>query len=198
MLPEQNPAAAETEPRRLCEVCGAPTRVQILVRYTKEGPLLRTFCLDCGKNHLRRSDLPGVSRRTSAWLLLAVAGAVILTVGVFGDWIIPARQSGFGWQQGGGVVLGAIVGLFGVLMAADLVTLAGVFLLCVALSADWFGLTQGSGIGPKQQCIIVVGLICLVIAMLWRLRVSLRHDDHRDAGRQQSSVTSASPAVARG
>jgi hypothetical protein len=197
ILEEDNAVAVEPGPRSLCEVCGAPTRVQVLVRYSKEGPVHRTFCLDCGKSHIGCSYMPGVSRRPGAWLLFAAAGAVLMTVGVFGDWIIPSRHAGFGWEQGWGVILGVIVGLFGLLVRADLVALAGAFLVGASLSADWFGLTQGSGIGPKQQCLIGVGLVCVAIAMLLRMKISLRRSRPRDAGGQRSWLAAAGPAVAQ-
>lgn len=155
-----------------CQACGEPARVQVLTGYSKAGPLYKRLCLHCEPYEMRGSYQPGSERHLRAWLLIAMVAAALLAVGFFGDWLIPPRHSGFGWYQGWGVILGLASALFGLLLGADLVALAGGLLFCAAVSADWFGLTQGEGIGRTQEYMILAGEACLVIALLfWRRSV---------------------------
>ena len=149
-----------------CQACGEPARVQVLTGYSNAGPLFRRLCLHCEQHEMRGSYQPGRRRHLRAWLLTAMVGGILVTIGVFGDWLIPQRHLGFGWYQGWGVILGLVSGLFGLLLGADLVALAGGMLFCAAASADWFGLTQKPGIGPEQQCLILAGEIFILLAVL--------------------------------
>lgn len=152
----------------VCEVCGRPIHVQVLERYTKEGPLFRRFCLACGLANIADLRQPVARKKIEPWVLVALTGVVALVIGLLGDWIIPSRHAGFGWQQLGGVLAGGIVGLLGLLVGVEIIAWAGALLMGASLAADWFGLTHGSGIGTNQQCIMGAGAACMVIAWWWK------------------------------
>jgi hypothetical protein len=106
--------------------------------------------------------------RVGLHVLVALAGLVLCVVGLFGDYLVPPAYPGFGWHQQLGVVIGALMLLIGLLLRVEVVAFAGAFLLGASVSADWLRLTRGVGIGWKQQAMIAVGALCLLIA--WTVR----------------------------
>jgi hypothetical protein len=155
----------------VCEVCGQPARIDILDGYANGTPVRHAFCLTCAGTSVR--PLREGNSRLRLSTLATLAAFAVLVVGVFGDFLIPAGNAGFGWHQRLGVVIGTLIGLFGLLLRAELVTLAGAFLFGASLTADWFGLTHGPGIGWKQQWMIAAGLTILIGAVLARMRYRL-------------------------
>jgi hypothetical protein len=165
----------DVQGRFRCQVCGEPARVQVLTGYSSAGPLFMRLCLHCEQHEMIGAYQPTRRRHLRAWLLIAMAGTALLTIGIFGDWLIPQRHAGFGWYQGWGVILGLASCLFGLLLGADLIALAGGMLFCASVSADWFGLTQGQGIGNTQQYMISAGLGRPAIALLfWKRSLRFR------------------------
>jgi membrane protein implicated in regulation of membrane protease activity len=61
-----------------------------------------------------------------------------------------------------------VIVALGLLLRAEVIALGGAFLLAMSLCADWFGLTQGPGIGWKQQVLVAAGLVCLAVALVRR------------------------------
>jgi len=163
---------AEVAPVASCEVCGQAARVHVLEGYVGGQPRTRRFCLPCADEAPLRAPGGDLARpRPGLAVMLVLAGVTCAVLGLFGDFLIPQGHAGFGWRQTTGTVLGALVVFVGVLLRADVVALAGTYLLTAALLADWFGLTHGAGIGWKQQSLLGVGIGCVALALLGRYAI---------------------------
>jgi len=161
--------------RATCELCGEMARVLVLEGYAAGQPILRRFCLQCAAAAVPAEHDPRArGPRIGVHVLLALVGLVLCVVGLGGDFLIPERHSGFGWHQQLGILLGTLLLVFGLFLRTDVIALGGSFLLVAAGCADWFGLTQGVGVGWKQQYMIVAGALCLCIAGALRIRRRLR------------------------
>lgn len=168
--PVSPPAAAPPRPR--CQRCGAPARVQVLAGYAGGAPVLHRACLACADAALAAGPQARSARpRLRGTVLLA--GAVLLFVGLLGDWLVPDGRAGFGWHQRTGLLLGVVVSLLGLLVRVNFLTLLGAYLAGAALLADWTGLTRGPGIGWKQQLLLAAGGAVLA-AVAWRGLVARR------------------------
>jgi hypothetical protein len=151
-----------------CEICGKEARLLILEGYAQRQPVVRRFCLTCSA-----SAEAGPARertRLSLHVLVGLASLVSCVVGLFGDHLVPSAHPGFGWHQELGVVAGGLLLLVGLILRADVVALGGGFLLAASLCADWFGWTRGPGIGWKQQLMILIGAVGLLLAAAFRMR----------------------------
>lgn len=183
--------------RASCELCGETARVLVLEGYAAGQPILRRFCLRCAAaaepaEHASRARSP----RIGLHVLLALVGLVLCVVGLGGDFLIPERHSGFGWHQQLGVLLGTLLLVFGLFLRTDVIALGGSFLLVAAGCADWFGLTQGGGVGWKQQYMIAAGTLCLCIAGALRVRRSLRRGRRAAGGGGLGQAAAGASAVA--
>ncbi len=161
--------------RKRCENCNAVSRVLILDGYARGQPVLRRLCLDCAARAAPKRAACGGERARVTWhALVSLAGFVLCVVGLAGDWLVPGGHAGFGWHQQMGAVTGVLLILVGLLLRADVIALAGAFLLGAALCSDWFGLTRGPGIGWKQQYMAGAGVLCLLFGGLVRLAFYVR------------------------
>lgn len=160
----------ERTSRRLnCETCGAPARVVVLERYAAGKPVRRSFCLHCVDSARLRVAAPRIRRaRLRLDTLAILVGCVLLFVGFLADFILPARQSGFGWYQCTGVIAGLLLAAVGVLGRVDLLALGGLFMAGASLGADWIGLQQGAGIGSKQLACAGAGAVLVALGLLFR------------------------------
>ncbi|MEW6251791.1 MAG: hypothetical protein AB1716_14190 [Planctomycetota bacterium] len=156
-----------------CDVCGALARLQVLEGYRNGQPAVRRVCLTCAE----ATVFTPARRRPSGHLrigqIAVLLGLVLIALGLFGDWLVPARHGGFGWKQQSGLMLGSAVLFFGLLLGAELVALAGGLLLGGAVCADWFGLAQGPGIGWRQQTLAAAGALLILgggLRSRWALR----------------------------
>ena len=190
--------ATKPVPRFLCQTCGRPARVQVLEGYTKGKLQFSRLCLECGRSLLPGPPGDRIGRRPPAWALIGLAGMVVLAVGLLGDRIIPDGHVGFGWRQQLGALLGAALGLIGLLLGTEMVVLAGALLFSATLSADWLGLTRGPGIGRTQQWVIFAGLAILAFGLLVWLRWGIRP---RGGGQRpdgpRAQATSSGPLILR-
>jgi len=125
---------------------------------------VRHFCLDCADEAAAWPESDDLGGRLRLPTLVGLVGLVLMLVGLLGDFLVSERHAGFGWRQQSGVLLAVVVILMGLLLRVDLLALAGGFLLAASVSADWFGLTSGAGIGWKQQTLIAAGALLLVTA----------------------------------
>jgi len=135
------------------------------------------FCLDCVDTPAALSAAAVGGVRPGLPVLAGASGLALLVVGLFGDFLLPDRSPGFGVYQQTGVVLAVVLGLVGILLRVGPVALCGLFLLAASISADWFGLVSGSGIGWKQQTMIMVGAAlagCGIVGRLLRRSRALR------------------------
>ena len=100
--------------------------------------------------------------------LVGLCGLVLVVVGLFGDFLIPERRPGFGVYQQTGVLLAVPLVLVGVLLRVGPLALGGGLLLVASISADWFGLASGPGLGWKQQMMAAAGAVLVAGAWVWR------------------------------
>jgi hypothetical protein len=104
--------------------------------------------------------------------LVALIGVGLGAVGGFADTVVPETHAGFGWFQRCGVVVGALLVFIGALLRTDLVALAGLGLFGAALGIDWLGADgHAPGVGWKQQIALALCVVCLIIAVVGRLRL---------------------------
>jgi hypothetical protein len=151
-----------------CSDCGEPARVHVLEGYTNGQPVLRHVCATCvekvvpaprARRARRPLGLPVVA-------LLGLAGAVLVVMGLLGDYLVPARHPGFGRHQQLGVLVGTVVLGVGLLTRAGVIALAGLLFAAAALCADWLGLTAGPGVGWKQQFMLGVGILLALASLI--------------------------------
>jgi hypothetical protein len=140
----------------------------VLESYAGGAPQLRRFCLRCADRWSLESSLNvALKPRPGVAGLLALAGAVFVTVGLLGDYLAPGAQEGFGLHQSLGALAGLMLVLIGILLRAQVIALGGLLLLAVAVSADWFGVSRGAGIGWKQLAMIEIGAAGLLLAGIY-------------------------------
>ena len=184
-----------------CEVCRTQARVLILEGYAEGQPVLRSLCCACAATAPARTSTAGERRRISLHMLAAVAGLVLCVVGLLGDFLVPSRSPGFGLHQQLGVGAGVFILVIGLLLRAEIVALAGGLLLVAAVCADWFGLTDGAGIGWKQQAMIAIGALGMLASWVAHRVAAARGARRTGAGRgpaasAATAMTGAAPAGA--
>ncbi len=178
----QHPGGARPDERSVptyhaCRVCGRRACVHVLERYERGRPIVERFCLGCVDTPAALSAAAVRGVRPGLPVLAGASGLALLAVGLFGDFLIPDRSPGFGVYQQTGVVLAVLLGLVGILLRVGPVAFCGLFLLAASISADWFGLVSGPGIGWKQQTMIMVGAAlagCGIVGRLLRRSRALR------------------------
>lgn len=168
--PAAPPPGARVRPaRHACATCGQPACVHVLEGYDRGQRVVRRFCLDCVDSAAPWvGATPRGGLRPGLPVLAALCGLVLMVVGLFGDFLIPERRPGFGIYQQTGVLLAVPLLLVGVLLRVGPLALGGGLLLAVSISADWFGLASGPGIGWKQQLMIAAGALLTAGGLLWR------------------------------
>ena len=169
------PAGTLPTPVSTCELCGATARVQVLEGYANGQPVVRRFCLVCASGPALAPGSEERNARPSVWTIIALLGVALGVLGAFGDLILPNFHAGFGWYQRCGVVVGVLLGLLGVLMRIDVLALGGAGLFIVSLGADWLGLRHSPGVGWKQQLVLALAVVCMLLALL-RRRVKAGRD----------------------
>lgn len=157
-----------------CECCGEPSRLHILEDYAGGQPRLRHYCLPCGTQWSAAiSPVTHDKPRPGTIVLVGLAGVTTLLVGLFADYLAPGNP-GFGWHQRMGLILGLSLTGAGLVLRAQVIALLGAFLLGASLTADWFGVARGPGIGWKQQAFMYMGLlIMLAAAVLKWIRIRM-------------------------
>jgi len=162
-------AASEHAPSQ-CEACGQPVRVKVLEGYADAQPVTRSFCLQCVENSrpLAR-EAPSSRQKLGVWIVPALIGVGLGMTALLTDPLIPDAAPGFGLYQRSGLVLGALLGLVGVLLRVDVIVIAGMFVFVGALSADWFGLARSPGFGWKQRAVLGLSLFLVLSAVLTHL-----------------------------
>lgn len=170
--------------RPACDACGHFADVQLLAGYRGGHPVRRQLCLACARAtpQLLRPLPPSRHLRLDA--ALALAGFVLCLLGAARDFL-PTPAGGFGWHQVAGVSIGALFVVLGLMTRADFLAAGGVVVLGLSGAADLVLKGGSTGIGWKQELIIVFGLL-LILAGL-----RLRHLRRRaDAALAVSSVAS--------
>lgn len=157
-----------------CECCGEPARLHILEDYASGQPRLRHYCLPCGAQWSAAiSPVTHDKPRPGTIVLVGMAGLTTLLVGLFADYLAPGNP-GFGWHQRMGLIMGLSLTGAGLVLRAQVIALLGAFLLGASLTADWFAVARGPGIGWKQQAFMYVGLlIMLTAAVLKWIRIRM-------------------------
>ena len=168
--------------RFVCDVCGQPARVHILEGYQQGQPVHRRFCLRCAPEAPPWNSERGFQHgKLRLSILIGATGIGLGALALLADHFIPMRTSaGFGWHKGGGLVIGALLLLIGTLSRADLIAIGGLLLFGASCFAGLFGWAQSPGIGWKQQLLLELSAVCVILCILGRfgaaayLRRSLR------------------------
>lgn len=189
-----NPRGAR---RPACDTCGKSASVQLLAGYRDGRPVRRQLCLACAGTapELLRPLIPSRHLRLDAALVLA--GALVCVLGLVRD-LLPTSVGGFGWQQMLGVSVGALVLVLGLITRVDFLAAGGVVVLGIAGAADLLLSSSSSGIGWKQELLIVFGLVIVLAGLrLGRIRRRARSlAGPRGTPAQQSAVPIAGPELA--
>jgi hypothetical protein len=170
-----SPRKPDPPPVMVCQTCGRPALVHILDGYDHGRPVLRHLCLDCDDAALPAPEQSSGGLRPGLPVLIGATGLALVVVGLFGDVLLPDRHAGFGSHQQWGVVLALVLGFIGMLLRIGPLALAGLLLLAASVSADWFGLISGPGVGYKQQILVKLGTALVLCGVLGRLRARRRH-----------------------
>ncbi len=157
-----------------CETCGRPARVRVLEEYQDGAPVFKQYCLECADQRSDRtvanSDPTSDKPRLSFASLMILAGLLIATVAVLGDYIGIRGSGAMGWYQVAGLVIGALFVVLGAMLRADVIALFGTIVFGLAVCVDLFGLSAMPGIGWKQGLAIVVGVALMVVGVVLRFR----------------------------
>lgn len=153
----------------ICDVCGGPARVHVLIGYSAGRPLRRHCCLACApRTDALAPDAEPSRGRTRLTSLAMGLGLLIAFSGLAKDWIFPQTTAGFGRYQWLGVLIATGVFIVGVAARADVVAIGALLLVGGALLADLIGQTATPGFGWKQGLAVEAGLLIVAIAYLVR------------------------------
>jgi hypothetical protein len=160
--------------RGLCEQCGAPQRVAILVGYADGGPVRRSLCLECADaaDAGRVSGSVGPTRRRPTMGSLLIATGLLVTLfGIVVDLFGVQTNAGFGLKQQAGLLVGALVVTLGAVLRIDILAVSGAILLGLAGLADLCEEVGTPGLGWQQGGAILTGLgFFLAGLLLWHRR----------------------------
>jgi len=151
--------AGRTAP--VCERCGAPSRVSMLVGYAAGRPVRRRWCLSCADlfvSHSTRGAGGNSRRRLSVGVTTLFGGAVVTLLGATFDQLGVHGSGGFGWMQQMAVSVAGLFVVLGALLRVDVVAVAGTILMGCAALADVFGQAGTPGVGWRQGAMVVGGL----------------------------------------
>lgn len=137
------------------------------------------MCPECERRRLsdERRNLRAI--KTHIAKLLTYAGALLILLTLLADRLPIAGRSGFGWRQIAGVYLGAMCFFLGIVMGRGLIVIGGVLLLVLSGGADLFHLGRAPGFGWRNQTLLVVACLLVIVGMLWEL--AMRRQNKRDA-----------------
>jgi hypothetical protein len=159
--------------RAPCERCQSVARVTILEGYENNQPVRRRLCMACADEAFDR----GAGRRglwqgkLSFRAVLLLAGGVLALLGALADVFGHHGAAGFGCYQLAAVSVGGLFVVIGALLRIDLLVLPGAILFALGVLADAFGRVGTPGLGWRQQTLIVLGAVLLLLgAVRWRGR----------------------------
>ena len=151
-----------SEPKPVCERCGAPAVVHIRNEVAGE-VVVRHVCLQCAD--AEENAPPPRERALNLPVALMIVGSIILLTSVFADVLGFGSAGGFGWQQWSGIALAGVLALAGAIMQIPTLLLIGLITGALTVLADWLGLGNVKGFGWQQMLGSAVGVA--VIALAW-------------------------------
>ena len=161
--------------RPVCEKCGLPALVHISDQVPDKGMVVRHYCMHCADEHDRLdAQLPASGdNRLSDAAALFVAGVFVLVLSLFADFLRLGGSSGFGLQQLGGVLVGAVLMLLGAIVRAPTMLVFGAITVGLSVVADMIPVGAAEGFGTNQLAGTILGTVLIGVAV-WRAKRSRR------------------------
>jgi len=106
--------------------------------------------------------------------LLVLFGLLMGFIALGADYLGISGQTGFGWYQRLGLLIGMALVVMGSLFRVDVMCVVGVVLLILSLTADFLHVGMSPGIGRRQQFAMGLAVATLVAGLLLSRRVHHR------------------------